>query len=79
MGYTNSFVPAKDLIGDVTSVGNVTTLTNAPVIAKVLTNYVSGAGTVVATDSILQAIQKLNGNIVAVANDIVMYNLILAD
>jgi hypothetical protein len=51
-----------NLTGDVTSVGNVTTLTNAPVIAKVLTGYVSGAGTISATDSILQAIQKLNGN-----------------
>ena len=52
-----------NLTGDVTSVGNATTLTNAPVIAKVLTGYVSGAGTVAATDSILQAFQKLNGNI----------------
>jgi hypothetical protein len=43
-------------------VGNATTLTNAPVIAKVLTGYSSGAGTVAATDSILQAIQKLDGN-----------------
>jgi hypothetical protein len=51
-----------NLTGDVTSVGNATTLTNAPVIAKVLTGYVSGAGTVSATDSILSAIQKLNGN-----------------
>ena len=38
------------------------TLSNAAVIGKVLTGYVSGAGTVAATDSILQAIQKLNGN-----------------
>jgi hypothetical protein len=51
-----------NLTGDVTSVGNATTLTNAPVIAKVLTGYVSGAGTVSATDSILGAIQKINGN-----------------
>jgi hypothetical protein len=51
-----------NLTGDVTSVGNATTLTNAPVIAKVLTGFVSGAGTVSATDSILQAIQKLDGN-----------------
>lgn len=35
---------------------------NAPVIAKVLTGYASGAGTVSAADSILSAIQKLNGN-----------------
>lgn len=51
-----------NLTGDVTSVGNATTLTNAPVIAKVLTGYVSGAGTVSATDSILAAFQKINGN-----------------
>ena len=51
-----------NLTGDVTSVGLATTLTNAPVIAKVLTGYVSGAGTVAATDSIRGAIQKLNGN-----------------
>lgn len=37
--------------------------TNARAIASTLTGYVSGAGTVAATDSILQAIQKLNGNI----------------
>ena len=57
-----------NLSGDVTSAGNITTLTNAPVIAKVLTGYVSGAGTVAATDSILQAIQKLNGNDATNAN-----------
>lgn len=39
------------------------TLSNAAVIAKVLTGYSSGAGTVASTDSILQAVQKLNGNI----------------
>lgn len=52
-----------NLTGEVTSIGNATTVTNAAVIAKVLTGYVSGAGTVSATDSILSAIQKLNGNI----------------
>lgn len=51
-----------NLTGDVTSIGNATTLTNAPVIAKVLTGYTKGAGTVASTDSILQAIQKLDGN-----------------
>lgn len=51
-----------NLTGDVTSVGNATTLTNAPVIAKVLTGYTSGAGTVSAADSILSAFQKINGN-----------------
>ena len=57
-----------NLTGDVTSVGNATTLTNAPVIAKVLTGFVSGAGVVSATDSILQAIQKLDGNNATNAN-----------
>jgi hypothetical protein len=33
--------------------------------AALLTGYVSGAGTVAATDSILQALQKLNGNQIA--------------
>lgn len=37
---------------------------NAEVIAKVLTGYTSGAGTVASTDTILQGIQKLNGNAV---------------
>lgn len=57
-----------NLTGDVTSVGNATTLTNAPVIAKVLTGYSSSGGTISATDSILQAIQKLNGNDATNAN-----------
>lgn len=38
------------------------TLSNAAVIAKVLTGFSSGAGTVGATDSILAAVQKVNGN-----------------
>lgn len=38
------------------------TLANSAVIGKVLTGYTSGAGTVASTDTILQGIQKLNGN-----------------
>lgn len=34
-----------------------------------LTGYTSGAGTVAATDTVLQAIQKLNGNIAALDTD----------
>lgn len=41
------------------------TLSNAAVIAKILTGYVSGAGTISASDSLLSAIQKLNGNTAA--------------
>jgi hypothetical protein len=37
--------------------------TNARAIGSVLTGYVSGAGTISATDTVLTAIQKLDGNI----------------
>lgn len=67
-GNADTVSTNANLTGDVTSVGNVSTLTNAPVIAKVLTGYISGAGTVASTDSILQAIQKLNGNDATNAN-----------
>lgn len=50
------------ITGEVTVSGLIATVTNSAVIGKVLTGYTSGAGTVVATDTILQAIQKLNGN-----------------
>lgn len=43
------------------------TLSNAAVIAKVLTGFVSGAGTITATDSILSAIEKLDGNIAVIS------------
>jgi len=62
----NAAIQLRDnanLTGEATSVDNVVTLTNSAVIGKVLTGYVSGAGTVSAADSILQAIEKLNGNI----------------
>ena len=61
-------VTNANLTGEVTSVGNAATVPNATVIGKVLTGYVSGAGTVAATDTILQAINKLNGNDAAKAN-----------
>jgi hypothetical protein len=57
-----------NLTGEVTSVGNAATLTNSAVISKVITGYTSGAGTVAATDTVLQAIQKLNGNDATNAN-----------
>ncbi len=68
VGNATTVVTNANLTGDITSVGNATTLTNAPVIAKVLTGYTSGAGVVSSTDSILQAIQKLNGNDATNAN-----------
>ena len=62
VGNAATVVTNANLTGEATSVGNATTLTNSAVIGKVITGYVSGAGTVAATDTILQAIQKLNGN-----------------
>jgi len=66
---TNSGVNTGDqtitLTGEATGSGTgsfAVTLTNSAVIGKVLTGYTSGAGTVAATDTILQAIQKLDGN-----------------
>lgn len=56
------------LTGEVTSVGNAATVDNAAVIAKVLTGYTAGAGVVEATDTILAAIQKLDGNDATNAN-----------
>ncbi|MBK7497370.1 MAG: hypothetical protein IPI28_18945 [Candidatus Omnitrophica bacterium] len=65
---------ASDVPTDVAMSGEATlantgavTLGNAAVIGKVLTGYVSGAGTVAATDTILQAINKLNGNAAAIS------------
>lgn len=68
VGNAATVVTNANLTGEVTSVGNAATVPNATVIGKVLTGYVSGAGTVAATDSILQAIQKLNGNDATNAN-----------
>ena len=67
-GNASTVTTNANLTGEVTSVGNTTTVTNASVLGKVLTGYVSGAGTITATDNILQAIQKLNGNNATNAN-----------
>lgn len=44
--------------------------TNPRVIAAPLTGYASGSGVVSATDTVLQAIQKLNGNAAALIDDV---------
>ncbi|MFV8343964.1 beta strand repeat-containing protein [Flavobacterium sp. XS2P39] len=58
-----------DLTGEVTSSGNMTTVKNATVIGKVLTGFTSAAGQILTTDSILQAIEKLDGNLAGGISD----------
>ena len=65
VGNAATVVTNANLTGEATSVGNAATLTNSAVIGKVITGFTSGAGVVAATDTILQAIQKLNGNTAA--------------
>lgn len=72
-GQVNARLTANQTItltGDVTgsgATGITTSISNATVTGKLLTGYLSGAGVVSATDSILGAIQKLNGNIGAIS------------
>jgi hypothetical protein len=55
--------PSKNAVYDQMELKlNSSAFTDAAVTGKLITGYVSGAGTVAATDTILQAIQKLNGN-----------------
>jgi hypothetical protein len=56
------------LTGDVTASGPGSAsalISSATVTGKLLTGYVSGAGVVAATDTLLQAVNKLNGNTAA--------------
>lgn len=48
--------------------------TNARAIASTLTGYTSGAGTITSSDSIISAIQKLNGNIGALVTGVSSVN-----
>jgi len=55
------------LTGDVTSTAMATSIASSVVTGKLITGYASGAGTVAGTDTILQAINKLNGNALLLA------------
>ena len=65
---TNTYLTGNQTVtlsGDVTGTGATsisTSISATTVTGKALTGYVSGAGTISASDSILSAIQKLNGN-----------------
>jgi alpha-tubulin suppressor-like RCC1 family protein len=50
------------LVGDVTGPQGATAISASTVTGKFLTGYVSGAGTLSPSDSILTAVNKLNGN-----------------
>lgn len=56
------------LSGDVTGTQGATAIAAATVTGKILTGFVSGAGTVTATDTILQAFNKIDGNAGGKAN-----------
>lgn len=59
----NGYTGAVSLVtNDIAESGNLY-FTNARSIASTLTGYTSGAGTISSSDTILQAIQKLNGNV----------------
>ena len=59
----NGYTGAVSLVtNDVPESGSLY-FTNARAIGSTLTGYTSGSGVVAATDTILQAIQKLNGNV----------------
>lgn len=62
VGNATTVVTNANLTGEATSTGNAVTLSNAAVIGKTLTSYSAGAGIISASDNILQAIQKLDGN-----------------
>jgi hypothetical protein len=61
---------ALALNGDVTGITTNNTISNATVTGKLMTGYNKSAGTVTASDSILQAIGRLDGNISTVSNTI---------
>lgn len=51
------------ITGDQTTDTVTWAVKNSAILAKVLTGYVSGAGTVLSTDTLLEAFQKINGNV----------------
>jgi hypothetical protein len=74
-GRTGAVVAASGdyTTAQVTESGNLY-FTNARAIASTLTGYTSGAGTITSSDSILSAIQKLNGNIGALTTGVSSVN-----
>jgi hypothetical protein len=57
----------------ITNTGAIT-LANSAVISKAITGFVSGAGGISAADTLLQALNKLDGNIAVVTANIASYS-----
>jgi hypothetical protein len=60
---TTTVIGAIQLAGDLSGTAEAPTVTNSAVIGKVLTGFTSASGAVSASDSVLGAIQKIDGNI----------------
>lgn len=74
-GYTGAVVLTTTEI----SQGTNLYFTNAYSLATTLTGYSSGAGTITSSDTILSAIQKLNGNVTVIGTNYVPYTGATAD
>jgi hypothetical protein len=82
VGNSNGIAKEVPITGEaILSNLGVITLDNTAVISKTLTGYKSGSGKITTADSILQAIQKLDGNqfINATISITDNYNLLLTD
>jgi hypothetical protein len=66
----NGFTGAVSLTTTNITEGTNLYFTNVRAISAILTGYVSGPGTISATDTILSAIQKLNGNIGSIVSGV---------
>ena len=67
--YVDNAIPSVPGTTDSLTEGSINLyFTNSRAISAPLTGYLSGAGVISATDTILQAIQKLNGNIASLGS-----------
>lgn len=80
VGSASNIATAVSMSGEATIVASgAVTLDNDAVIGKVLTGFTAGAGVVAATDSILAAIQKIDGNVSALSGDFTSHTHVAAD